>query len=327
MEGDGTRLFARTLTDALGADVVRGRGRCRSPEELTRLLGRYRLVLMSSVKWHEMERLSADAAWHVYVARRLGETSLVPTLHNTLDPDRFDRANATHAKEIIRLCRRVWTNDVTNLHGCSVVGEVIESRRLPYAIRSDLPRRRLPTARTLLSTCRVVSQKDLEAPLRGGWRGDYTLVGRSPFTTALSLYRKLLKRYHATPLIEANEQRWSGQWSVRLPEAGIVSYLGGFNGLPPLSSGDAHFMASPGRYLEYVTLEALDAGLPCVVPECTVTGLDHGNAALVTYRSDEEIPTAIERALGYEGNRSVDARALLAEHDPRFLVRRLLEDL
>jgi len=315
---DGTRTFARIMARELNATVVRGRARHGHVTQLIDELDAYDLVLMSSVQWHLMDRRDELNAWHVQVARALPD-KLVPALHNPLDPTRRNWANSRHAELVMSLTRRAWTCDLNHLAGSKIDhNKIIETHNLPYYPYCEPVDWDEDAAETLLSTTRIARSKQVLLPIEAGYRGSYVLAGRSHYNLARQLRAKLINRYVFTPLDEPSTNRWQAPWTVTRPDAS-VHYLGpyGGSGAVPFHVAQTHFAATLDGYVDYVTLEAMSAGLRCVVPHDATRGL--GYLTVLTYANLSDLPRMIARAMMIGPPEPTRVLRDLKRHHPSYL--------
>jgi hypothetical protein len=329
---DGTKTFGHTMARALNADIISNRGRCKTAQDLITKLDAYDRILMSSVQWHSEEKGSVDDAWHVQVSRRLGH-KLVPACHMGLNPGApyngfVPKAALPFTLEILKNCRVVWTLR-EELIGDHQVGEHLVA--WPYIPRFAPSLVEAPQGPPgLWSTSRVKvndGQKNVDAPLRAGFRGRYFVAGESYFDHVTRL-QKLAEALGGKTTHQALNGRGnigrSTPWTVEWPTGGGVAYLGKYDNPADLKWewASAHIAYVPKRHIDTVTIEAMAYGRRCISPEWTIAGL--GYKTIIPWDgTDDSLHDAIEQALSLPHPTREELNADVALNDPMILAQKL----
>lgn len=321
---DGVHTFAGTLQRALrelGHDVTVLSG----PHPDVRKLDGCDPVIVADVKWNYGKR--TDPHTLLEGVRALGPDRVIVGCHCPVEDDA--------SRQLVSEVPRVWTNTRRNLEADPYSDRLglVQDRAFVNPYIPFYPSHASSRAgeRGLIATGRLWDKrKRVLLPVEAGFRGDYILAG------SLGLFggwvRKRLLDAGATMTSDdpsSGGMPWRTVWNAHDHQgpAGFVTYIGKYadhHDLPwqrarvHFSGVDAGWVGDPG-HLEYVTLEAMDAGLNVVAPgHCARPALGYGS--VFAFGGDDPLPAIQEAA----ASPLLDHTADLQLHDPLLFVRRLL---
>ena len=283
------------------------------------------VVIVSEVMWNWGKKTDPETV--LKGVRAIGPDRCILGVNCPLESMKGDVRTATH--QVIREVPRVWANSRHAVEG--IRDDAFVNPFIPH-----LPRYSGPQAgeRGLIATGRLWDKrKRVLLPVEAGYRhGDYTLCG------SLGLFggwvRKGLMSAGAE-MLSVEPSSGGKPWKVGWPEEQrggaswwAVEYTGKYPDYThaPWDRAKVHFagveagwVGDPG-HLEYVTIEAMDAGLNVVAPaHCARPGM--GYDSIFTFDGDDP-REAIDAAMA---SPLLDHAHDLSLHDPQMFVRRLLE--
>lgn len=277
------------------------------------------LVVVADAKWNHGKK--ADPSTLLRTVEAVGPDRCIVGVHCPLTTAGSD------AQQLVRLVPRVWSNCRRNIAGFRDDAFVIPY--IPYERTMDGGRAG-PSG--LVATGRLWDRrKRVLLPVEQGYVGSYLLAG------SIGLFGQWVR----SRLLALGAEMWGEEpssggkpWSVRWPDKGhgdspcCVWYTGKYkhaadvawqNARVHFSGVEVDWVGDPG-HLEYVTLEAMDAGLQVVAPtHCIRDPLEYDS--VIGFSSDDSSGDAVTYALQSD---VFDHSHDLSLHDPQVFVRRLL---
>lgn len=277
------------LPDAEWLTIKRGRGTPmpRDPDKLAAALARFELIIVPDPVSYSVDKRAYERGEKPFYLQALEkvDTPVVTGIHSPW-PNFYGKYPFFRASELIDRARGYWTYDTMPFP--------------PYV-------RRLPNAwepgRSVVITgrCSPVKGQLVIARLADQIGCDVTIAGKSEQFASKNLHGQLTKRFGIT----SGEVKTNHPWEIRTPKGWVIRYHGEYDDLAEVLAGhsvhlnltDVPGFAAPG-HLEYSTLEALDAGLRCIVPPRSL-------------RPDYAVGDSLVPAVGYEDHAHYSAHDLV----------------
>lgn len=304
-------------------DVIKLRK--KTPEELHGFLrdGDYDRILVPEAIHREQDAYFADVLPE-YRDRVVG------SMHASVSW--YDRSGGFEADRFFGSAARIWLTRKALLEDHRPEGVTFkELPHLPYQPQYYAPLRH---RQGVLYTGRIAAYKGHSAFARimHLLDTDVTIQGRAMMAGARGMLNRVLKNVpDAEVTIEPEGKKFQSPWQVRLPNGYKITYVGPYDHPNEIlwDQATVHVnLTDPScspEHLEYSTVEAIDAGLRCVVPERHLAGLDYGTVRGAPffgpkdYDADGVVDT-IKDALFHGPPPREDRERDLAKHDVKSYV-------
>jgi hypothetical protein len=269
-DGNGVMTWERQISKAL-KDLGYCGDRFREYDMIDRL-DDYDIILLED-EWPEEDKWAKAEAGRL--PRHLVEVLKTPEkfvmgLHRRLGGYR----NFNHI--LVEECGYVWTTCINHLEDTNPKGKVFVMPFYPYERRMHGYAGGYPGI-SLLTTSRLASPKCQMAPILAGFDGYYVVAGKDSGAgwSLRALWEVCLEEGASLwdPDMRRSKPPWVMTW---MPEGREVEYIGGYSDYVELPWEDTALHLTPTRYswqhyvLEHVTLDAMDAGVPVLVPDFAV---------------------------------------------------------